>query len=265
MATSAASRRLKRMARLILPGVAGGPVSQHNMNEDGGELYYLEQYLNVLAPLLAEPSRVLDVGCQYGRLAIPLAAAGHHVVGTEVDVACLDYLRERCPAVELRHEAAVDTARAVPAAPYGLVLVLELLYLMPDWRDLIAGLARQVAPNGHLAGSHRSHGYVIHRLLRDGRYDELDEVLAGAHPTLNAQTPAELRDAYEAAGLRVLGIHPVGAFSGIHVDPFAALCDPARLTAKQRQRLARYETDPALGARFLESARYLLVVATPHS
>jgi 2-polyprenyl-3-methyl-5-hydroxy-6-metoxy-1,4-benzoquinol methylase len=253
---------MARAARRVLATVGVG-ASQHNMNEDAGELFYREQYLAALEPHLRPASRVLDVGCQFGRIAIPLADRGHHVVGTDIDAACLDYIRRQRPDIELRLEAIEDTASGPPRDPFDLVIVLEVLYLIAGWRDIIAGLARQLRPGGHLAVSHRSHGYLIHRLLREGRYDELDQALAGNHPATNAQSPAELRRSYDAIGLDVTSITPVGMFSGIHVDPFAAIVDPSRLDQNARQRLARFEADPNLQARFAESARYLLVVATP--
>jgi SAM-dependent methyltransferase len=233
------------------------------MLRDAGEQYYYEQYVAVLEPMLERPRRVLDVGCQYGRFLVPLTEQGHDVTGTDIDADCLARLHDRLPGAKLRQESAETTAAAAPAQPFDLILCLELLYLIPDWQDIIAGLGRQLAPGGRLLASHRPIGYYIHRLLHERRYDELEQLLAGRHPALNAQTPEALRAAYSEAGLTVTNIAPIGAFSGIHVDPFAALTDAGRLTAAQRAALMRLETDPDLSARFADSARYLLVVAVP--
>jgi 2-polyprenyl-3-methyl-5-hydroxy-6-metoxy-1,4-benzoquinol methylase len=257
------SRTLRNTLRTLASQRFAARAPQHNMHEDPGEAYYLDQYLTVLAPLLGRPRRVLDVGCQFGRFALPLAAQGHDVVGTDIDADCLAYIAARSPRVDLRLESAEETAGRPPGSDFDLILCLELLYVLPAWETILAGLAHQLGPTGRLAASHRSQGYYIHRLLREHRYDELDQVLAGRHPALNAQSPDELRAAYAAADLEVESITPIGSFSGIAVDPFAAVNDPSRLAAADRQRLQRYESDPAVTAGFMTSARYLLVVATP--
>jgi ubiquinone/menaquinone biosynthesis C-methylase UbiE len=43
-----------------------------------------QQIIAQVLPMLQPGQRVLDVGCGYGRLAIPLAAAGAHVVGLDI-------------------------------------------------------------------------------------------------------------------------------------------------------------------------------------
>ena len=232
------------------------------MNEHPGERYYYEQYMTVLAEHLDGRPRVLDVGCQYGRFALPLAAHGHQVVATDIDQACLDYVRAQNPSIEVRCESADESARD-GSRDFDVVLCLEVLYLLPDWRSVVAGLVRRAAPTGVVACSHRSQGYYIHRFLRERRYDELDQLLAGRHPAINAQSSAELHSAYRDAGVDVVSVTPIGTFSGIEVDPFAAINDPTVLTTTDRERLAGYELDPELTAQFMDSARYLLVVGTP--
>jgi 2-polyprenyl-3-methyl-5-hydroxy-6-metoxy-1,4-benzoquinol methylase len=258
-----ASVRLRNAARDLRSLLTSGGARQHNMNEDDGERYYLEQYLAVLAPHLRAPRRVLDVGCQYGRVLLSLAADGHELVGTDPDQACLDYIRARHADVELRCESVEQTVAGPPGEPFDLVLCLELLYLLADWRSIIVGLSRLTAPSGHLVTSHRTRGYYLYRLLHERRFDELDDLLAGRHESLNAQSPEELREAYDACGLAVRTITPIGAFSGIGVDPFTVINDPGGMSARDRRQLARYETNPALVAGFINNARYLLVVAAP--
>jgi len=41
------------------------------MHTDDGELFYLEEYLDVLNPLLVTPQRILDIGAQFGRFTFP--------------------------------------------------------------------------------------------------------------------------------------------------------------------------------------------------
>ena len=232
------------------------------MNEDDGERFYFDEYMTVLSPILKEASRVLDVGAQFGRFTIPLVAAGHHVVATDIDKKCLAYIRRRAPAAETLREPLVETAGRQWRDRFDIVLCLEVLYLIPEWELMLSGLAGALLPGGKLLASHRSQGYVMHRLLRDRDFDGLDLVLAGRHPAINAQPLDDLVAAYEDVGLHVDRVTAIGGLSGIAVDPFAALVDPSRMSRVERLRLHQYETDPTLNRRFAESARYLLVVAS---
>jgi 2-polyprenyl-3-methyl-5-hydroxy-6-metoxy-1,4-benzoquinol methylase len=42
------------------------------------------EILEALQAMIPEASRVLDVGCGYGRIAVPLAAVGHRVTGVDI-------------------------------------------------------------------------------------------------------------------------------------------------------------------------------------
>jgi SAM-dependent methyltransferase len=232
------------------------------MHTDDGELFYLGEYLDVLNPLLVTPQRILDIGAQFGRLTIPLVAAGHDVVATDIDPACVAYLRRHAPHAEVLQEPVTQTMGRSWERSFDMVLCLELLYLLPDWKQVLRGLASSLGPEGKLVASHRTQGYVVHRMLRDRDFDGLDLVLAGRHAALNAQTPDDLERAYGELGLRLDSVTGIGALSGIAVDPFAAVTDPTRLSRAERVRLRGFETDPELNRRFIDSARYLLVVAS---
>jgi SAM-dependent methyltransferase len=231
------------------------------MHTDVGEQFYLDEYLDVLNPLLGTPRRILDVGAQFGRFTIPLVAAGHDVVATDIDPACVAYIRQHAPRAMVLQESAAQTAGR-SWAPFDIVLCLELLYLLPDWQQVLGGLVPLLGPHGRLVASHRSQGYYLHKLLRDRDFDGLDLILAGRHDALNAQPLDDVQRTYAELGLHVDSVSGIGTLSGIAVDPFAAIADPSRLDRSERLRLRGYETDPVLNKRFIDSARYLLVIAS---
>jgi SAM-dependent methyltransferase len=261
MALHVTGKRLRhplRSARSGLARVRG----QHNMHTDEGELFYLDEYLDVLNPLLVAPRRILDVGAQFGRFTIPLVAAGHDLVSTDIDPACVAYLRRHAPRAEVLQESVTQTMGRNWDRPFDIVLCLELLYLLPDWEQVLGGLVCSLGPEGKLVASHRSQGYYMHRMLRDRDFDGLDLILSGHHAALNAQSLDDVEHAYGELELRLDSVTGIGTLSGIAVDPFAEITDPARLNRSERLRLRGYETDPTLNRRFIDSARYLLVVAS---
>jgi hypothetical protein len=75
----------------------------------------------------------------------------------------------------------------------------------------------------------------------------------------NWQTSADIEDIFSRTGLKVISRHPIGPYSGFSPDPFGAICDPGKLTEKDRQLLRKIEMnyDPET----MMAARYVLVVA----
>ncbi len=106
--------------------------------------------------------RVLDAACGIGRFLVPLAEAGHHVVGVD---ACEPSLRaaERhlCRAMEAGRLAAgavpelhwddVNELSCLDAAePFDLVLGIELLCYLEDPVRIARQLSERLRPGGHL-------------------------------------------------------------------------------------------------------------------
>lgn len=98
-------------------------------------------YRRMLA-FIAPGSRVLDVGCGHGRLAIPLAEAGHEVVATDVSRAMLDILEQHKGnlAIEVRQGDAHRLAAG--DGEFDVVLSSDFMPHFPDWPRLLREKAR---------------------------------------------------------------------------------------------------------------------------
>jgi SAM-dependent methyltransferase len=97
--------------------------------------------------------RVLDVGCGTGRVALPLAAAGHGVVATDVDPVLCRALEQRASAQGIALEVVVADGRALELRePFGLVAVpMQTIQLLPGAagrRAMLEGIRRHLAPDG---------------------------------------------------------------------------------------------------------------------
>ena len=110
----------------------------------------LSAYLAIAGELGA--SRVLDVGCGTGSLALALAAAGHTVVAVDPAAASLEVARskDRAGAVTWIE----GDAAAVPALGADLAVmtgnVAQVFLTDADWAQTLATIGAALRPHGHL-------------------------------------------------------------------------------------------------------------------
>ncbi|MGA3031085.1 MAG: methyltransferase domain-containing protein [Candidatus Limnocylindrales bacterium] len=85
-----------------------------------------EIVLHDLAELLPPASRILDIGCGYGRLALPLAIAGHSLSGLDLSPAMIEAARENAAAAGLSIPFEVGSMTDLPyeEASFDVVLCL---------------------------------------------------------------------------------------------------------------------------------------------
>ncbi|WP_460458695.1 class I SAM-dependent methyltransferase [Angustibacter peucedani] len=131
----------------------------------GEDLHGEARYLDAL---LAAPGRVLDAGTGTGRVALELARRGHHVVGLDVDPSMVEEARRDAAqaGLDVRLEVGdlLDVAELVgDAGPFDLVALPGnvMVYLAPGTEaDVVAALADQLAPGGHLVAGFATDRHV---------------------------------------------------------------------------------------------------------
>ena len=97
-----------------------------------------------------EAGPVLDVGAGTGRVALPLAAAGHDVTALDVDAELLAELRRRNDAVR----TVVGDAQDFALGPFGLIVVpMQTLQLLSDRAGFWRSAARSLLPGGLVAAA----------------------------------------------------------------------------------------------------------------
>ena len=147
---------------------------------------------------LAPGSRILEVGAGTGRVCLTLAAQGFRVVGVEPARAMLDVLGSKDPQKTVRVAVAEGARLPFADSCFDAVVLARLLYLLPDWREVLAEVLRVVRPDGR----------VLH------------EWGNGATEEPWVQIREEARRLFEAAGVRA-PFHP-GVRSEAEVDGFLA-------------------------------------------
>jgi SAM-dependent methyltransferase len=99
---------------------------------------------------LPSDGRILDVAAGTGRVAIPLADAGYRVVAVDRSEEMLRVLRGK--AATERVGAVMASAAALPFGnrTFDAVLIARLLYLTPEWQDILIETLRVLAAGGRL-------------------------------------------------------------------------------------------------------------------
>jgi len=184
-----AAERLQQCYKLAPPGVRA----------------YLEgevRYVDERAPV---GSRLLELGCGYGRVLRPLARAGRQIVGIDTSVESLrmarDYLREGTrsrlrddPCFAPRHAAGIELAAmnalhlGFPAASFDLVACLQngISAFSIDPAALVREALRVTRPGGLVLFSSYAERFWEERLAwfriqaRHGLVGEIDEAATGA-------------------------------------------------------------------------------------
>lgn len=254
---------LKKIVRKVRRAILRDEPTYYDMFQNPGERYFARLYLHQirqhLQAHLPGTLKILDAGCQSGRIAIPLAKAGHQVIG--VDTSAVGLRRAERHAKEERvslHLIRSDLGRWLPAQPaesFDAVVCTEVLYLRPNHRTLLEQLLRVARPGGLLFVSHRPTGYYLAEAFQHKDWNAVRLLLCDKEGTLfgsyyNWQDREELEQMYRSLKVRIISIAPIGFLSWLGVKP-------DDLDEEGQDLLFTVETAPAQPCP--GSGRYLLV------
>jgi SAM-dependent methyltransferase len=261
---------MQRLLRKVLRAVADRDPDYYDMYADANEQWYAKLYLERILRHAREagilpPARVLDAGCQAGRLAVPMARLGYEVTGIDTSGFALRRAREHARAEGVRARFLRGDILKVlgpsGAGRYDLVLCAEVVYLAREFRLMLARLAGAVRPGGLLCVSHRPRSYYLVEALRAGDAAAAAGVRARTEGPFrdsayyNWQTVPQLRGLYRELGLDWLAMYPIERFGWL------GGARPADLSADEREQWLRRELE--LTERDGPLARYLLVISRP--
>ncbi len=117
----------------------------------------MKRLIAALVETLPAGERCLEIGVGTGRIALPLAERGIHVMGVDISLEMLRKLAGRRSGPW--PQAAVGDATQLPfrAAGFGSAVASHVLHLVPDWKLAVAEITRVVRPGGVLVASRGSH------------------------------------------------------------------------------------------------------------
>lgn len=110
---------------------------------------------------------IVEPGIGTGRVTLPLAASGHRVTGVDVSTGMLQTCAHKAAALSIRDRVTLlegdATALPLPDDAFDMGVIASLLYLVPDWTEVLDELARVVRPGG----------WIVHLVERSESGEEL--------------------------------------------------------------------------------------------
>lgn len=259
---------MHRNLRKILRTVAHYDPDYFDMYADPNETWFAQLYLERIRSHaetagIRPPATVLEAGCQAGRLAVPLAQSGFQVTGIDTSGFALrrasQHAKRAGTTITLMRGDLMKVLPGRSGPQYDMAICAEVLYLSPQYREMLRVLRDAVRPGGLLCVSHRSRWYYLLEALKQQDLSSAQDVLSRSDGPFrdsayyNWQTEEELRTLYRSLALEWIAMYPIDRLawlSGVGL---------AQLSPAQREQWLRLELQ--LPAETGSCARYLLVVA----
>jgi SAM-dependent methyltransferase len=93
---------------------------------------------------------VLDLAAGTGRVAIPLTALGCRIVAIDLARPMLDELAKKSPSFDIPLVIGVGMQLPFASGSFDAVVIARLLYLVPEWQDLLREVRRVLVPGGRV-------------------------------------------------------------------------------------------------------------------
>lgn len=129
----------------------------HRLSEEGDSALEVENFAcwhQMVIPRLGQLKglRVVEIGCGRGNFALYLARQGAEVTAMDFSAAAIDIARERSEREQIQVNWLVGDAAAIPlpTAAFDLVISCECMEHVPNYRQMMAELARICRPGGRL-------------------------------------------------------------------------------------------------------------------
>lgn len=255
-------------------------MTRYDMVKHPDEPYYARQYLHWILPELADryPERhirIVDLGCGQGRLSIPLAewcASGQGTVaGADLTPAAVAQARSYAANRSLTNASfyekdVLDFAQALDDESADAILLIEVSFILPSYRQVLKEAARILRPGGVLFAAFRSQYFNLLHTVSGRLWDAAETVLAereghifGGPTWLGWQTPEDVHHLLAEAGMSVLKLRGIGACSGVKGDSLASVARPSQLSPKEQARLMKIECE--IAEQYAACGRYILAIA----
>lgn len=253
--------------------------TKHDMVAYPDEPYYRAQYWYWIEKALGSvqmpnSSVCLDLGCGQGRLTAPLAQKFNSgsAVGIDISATAIASAKKYADQlgianVDYRVGNIHDVVREWPSTSVDLVLMTEVTFFYPRWREDLIELKRILKPGGLLGIAFRPQYYDMLNIIKHRTWEQVDLLLNersgplyGDGMEFTWQKSGEVRRLFdETLGMELMSLVGIGCCSGIEYDPRACIVRPSKLDKDERDRLMQLEL--SVGAEIPDAGRYMLAIA----
>ena len=253
----------------------------YDMMDAPDETYYARHYGDFIEEKLvlnglSSQATLLDLACGQGRIISELAGRDLHfknIIGVDFSDDVLTRARmnlSRISAdVNIKFESAdlLDYVRTVEDKSIDVLLLLEVLYMVPDPEALLSEISRTLTSSGIAFFSVRTDYYYGLSALKQSLFNKLQEFefstaseLFDSGVQLNWTNSERIfNDLASKYGLSVRGCTAIGSCSGIPGDPLESIVRPSELNSADQESLLKLEK--FMGNKYPDSGRYLLFSA----
>ena len=251
----------------------------YDMVSSPDEFHYARQYTDfIVAELnargMSQIPMLVDLACGQGRIIKSLLAEPGldfaEVMAVDFSGSTLDsarrYLGEFDGKVQLRFEESdlVDFLKRQSDRSIDVLLILEVLYMLPQHSEALKILATKLKPGGVAFLSMRSDYYYGLSILRQGMFDSAAMLtntargdIFGTGVELNWSRSEQIFEQFpKDYGLQVGKMFGIGTCSGIKNDPHDFIARPSNLSVEELNALRVLEQH--MGQRYPDCGRYIV-------
>ena len=178
--------------------------------------YYLKKIFLVLEEFKdqKENAKIVDLGCQAGRMVIPILQAGFkHVCGVDISGMKLQALRRNLRdlslSADLQKMDLRDYVARCPSESVDVMISIETLYLCLNFESLIQDMVRVLKPGGYVIATFKTKSYFFTELILKNELEKARFVVQTSEGEVkdlgrNWQTQKELLSLLKTLGIECI-------------------------------------------------------------
>ncbi|MEW6482578.1 MAG: methyltransferase domain-containing protein [bacterium] len=242
--------------------------SAYDMYSAPDEDFFASIYLKIIKDAIGDKGlKILDAGCGQGRLSIPLAKDGHIVTGVDLTEKAIEQGKKYANKAGVKIEFIIDDIlhylKESLENQFDCVICTEVVYMLPQYEEIIRNLVRTLKPGGILALGVRPKLYNVLYYIKNNNIEKALYISKNRdgnklHWFFNWFTKEEIKEMLCALGMKELSIYGIGLISGIEGDPQSLFIQPSKLNEENRKKI--FEIEVQLGPIYPDSGRYMLVI-----
>mgnify|MGYP000047034057 CR=1 FL=1 len=253
----------------------------YDMVDAPDEIYYARHYGDFIEEKLnsnglKSQARLLDLACGQGRMISELVGRDlnfKNIMGVDFSDEVLSRARKNLYGlstdadIKLESSDLLDYVRSVEDKSVDVLLLLEVLYMLPNPELVLSEISRTLTSTGMAFFSVRTDYYYGLSALKQGLFNKLQEFevatadeLFNSGVLLNWTSSERIFNDFAASyGLVIQGCTAIGSCSGIPGDPLESIVRPSELSSVDQNSLLKLEK--FMGDKYPDSGRYLLFSA----